>query len=71
MKDAAEGPLKGILAYTEDEVVSSDFIGNDASSTFDAKVRHLNNFYENITMSAPQNMEAMIEQCLLTSCLLY
>merc|ERR1712111_322969 len=37
MKEAAEGPMKGILAYTEDEVVSSDFIGNDASSTFDAK----------------------------------
>merc|ERR1711964_34849 len=37
MKEAAEGPMKGILAYTEDEVVSSDFIGNDASSTFDSK----------------------------------
>ena len=37
MKKAAEGELKGILAYTEDEVVSSDFIGNNASSTFDAK----------------------------------
>lgn len=39
LKEAAEGPYKGILAYTEDEVVSSDFIGNNASSTFDAKVR--------------------------------
>jgi len=37
IKEAAEGPYKGILAYTEDEVVSSDFIGNRASSTFDAK----------------------------------
>jgi len=37
MKAAADGPMKGILAYTEDEVVSSDFIGNTASSTFDAK----------------------------------
>jgi len=37
MKKAAEGELKGILAYTEEEVVSSDFIGNTASSTFDAK----------------------------------
>ncbi|KAI9158478.1 glyceraldehyde-3-phosphate dehydrogenase [Paramyrothecium foliicola] len=37
IKEAANGPLKGILAYTEDEVVSSDMIGNTASSIFDAK----------------------------------
>lgn len=37
MKAAAEGPLQGILAYTEDEVVSSDFIGDRHSSIFDAK----------------------------------
>ena len=37
MKEAAEGPLKGILGYTEDEVVSSDFIGDTHSSIFDAK----------------------------------
>jgi glyceraldehyde 3-phosphate dehydrogenase len=36
-KDAAEGPLKGILGYTEDEVVSSDFIHDPRSSIFDAK----------------------------------
>lgn len=36
MKEAAQGPLKGILAYTEDEVVSSDFIHDSASSIFDA-----------------------------------
>jgi len=36
MKDASEGSLKGILGYTEDEVVSSDFIGNSLSSIFDA-----------------------------------
>ncbi len=36
MKEAAEGPLKGILAYTDDEVVSSDFIHCPASSIFDA-----------------------------------
>lgn len=34
---AASGPLKGILAYTEDSVVSTDFIGETASSVFDAK----------------------------------
>jgi len=38
IKQAAQTPeLKGILAYTEDEVVSTDFLGNTASSTFDAK----------------------------------
>ncbi|KAK3397074.1 glyceraldehyde 3 phosphate dehydrogenase [Sordaria brevicollis] len=37
VKKAAEGPLAGILAYTEDEVVSSDMNGNPASSIFDAK----------------------------------
>ncbi|CAH8439195.1 unnamed protein product [Heterobilharzia americana] len=37
VKAAAEGPMKGILEYTEDEVVSSDFIGSTSSSIFDAK----------------------------------
>ncbi|MBF0353554.1 MAG: type I glyceraldehyde-3-phosphate dehydrogenase [SAR324 cluster bacterium] len=36
MKAAAEGPMKGILQYTEDAVVSSDFIGCKASSIYDA-----------------------------------
>ncbi|MFT4303028.1 MAG: type I glyceraldehyde-3-phosphate dehydrogenase [Candidatus Woesearchaeota archaeon] len=36
MKAAAEGPLKGILEYTEDPIVSSDIIGNNHSSIFDA-----------------------------------
>jgi glyceraldehyde 3-phosphate dehydrogenase len=37
MKKAAEsGPMKGILEYTETELVSGDFIGSPASSTFDA-----------------------------------
>ncbi|KMT65177.1 type I glyceraldehyde-3-phosphate dehydrogenase [Catenovulum maritimum] len=37
MKAAAEGPLKGILGYTEDEVVSNDFVGETCTSIFDAK----------------------------------
>ena len=37
IKEAADGPLKGILEYTEDDVVSSDMIGNNASSIFDAQ----------------------------------
>ncbi len=37
MKKASEGPLKGILGYTEEEVVSSDFIGDSRTSIFDAK----------------------------------
>lgn len=36
MKEASEGSLKGILGYTEDEVVSSDFIHDSQSSIFDA-----------------------------------
>jgi len=36
MKKAAEGPLKGILAYSEAPLVSVDFNGNSASSIFDA-----------------------------------
>lgn len=36
MKEASEGPLKGILEYTEDQVVSSDFIHDSNSSIFDA-----------------------------------
>ena len=37
LKAASEGELKGILGYTEDEVVSSDFIGDTRSSIVDAK----------------------------------
>jgi glyceraldehyde 3-phosphate dehydrogenase len=36
MKEASEGSLKGILGYTEDQVVSSDFIHDPLSSIFDA-----------------------------------
>lgn len=36
MKKASEGELKGILGYTEDAVVSSDFIGESCTSIFDA-----------------------------------
>lgn len=36
LKAASEGPLKGILNYTEDALVSSDFNGDPASSTIDA-----------------------------------
>lgn len=37
MKEASEGELKGILGYTEDEVVSEDFKGDSRTSIFDAK----------------------------------
>ncbi|XP_018582440.1 glyceraldehyde-3-phosphate dehydrogenase 2 isoform X1 [Scleropages formosus] len=36
VKKAAHGPMKGILGYTEDAVVSSDFVGDAHSSIFDA-----------------------------------
>ena len=38
MKAAAEGPMKGILKYTEDPVVSIDIVGDSASSVFDSKL---------------------------------
>ncbi|KAG7347086.1 glyceraldehyde 3-phosphate dehydrogenase [Nitzschia inconspicua] len=37
LKEAAEGPLKGILGYTDEHVVSSDFIHDAHSSTIDAE----------------------------------
>jgi glyceraldehyde 3-phosphate dehydrogenase len=37
MKKASENELKGILGYTEDEVVSTDFLGDARTSIFDAK----------------------------------
>jgi len=35
IKKAADGPMKGIIEYCDEEVVSSDFIGNEASCIFD------------------------------------
>ena len=37
LKAASEGPMKGIVAYTEDDVVSSDMIGEPCTCVFDAK----------------------------------
>ena len=37
MKAASEGPMKGIMGYTEDDVVSTDFIGESCTCVFDAK----------------------------------
>ncbi|OHX12442.1 type I glyceraldehyde-3-phosphate dehydrogenase [Chromobacterium sphagni] len=36
MKEASQGELKGVLGYTDEKVVSTDFVGNTAPSTFDA-----------------------------------
>ncbi len=36
MRAASEGPMAGILGYTEDEVVSTDFLGESCTSVFDA-----------------------------------
>ncbi|HEX7572606.1 MAG TPA: type I glyceraldehyde-3-phosphate dehydrogenase, partial [Bacteroidota bacterium] len=38
MKKAAAGPMKGILQYTEEELVSTDIIGNEHSCIFDSKL---------------------------------
>jgi glyceraldehyde 3-phosphate dehydrogenase len=37
MKDASEGELKGVLGYTDELVVSQDFVGETRTSVFDAK----------------------------------
>jgi len=37
VKEASEGSMKGVMAYTEDAVVSTDFLGHSASSIFDAQ----------------------------------
>merc|ERR1712154_212354 len=37
IKDASEGALKGILGYTDEDLVSTDFVGDERSSIFDAK----------------------------------
>lgn len=42
MKAAAEGPMKGILEYTEDPIVSIDIVGNTHSSIFDAGITSVN-----------------------------
>ncbi|RAL66504.1 hypothetical protein DID88_006194 [Monilinia fructigena] len=51
IKKAAEGPLKGILGYTEDDVVSTDLNGDNHSSIFDAKagISLNNNFVKLVT----------------------
>lgn len=42
IKKAAQNQLKGILQYTEDEIVSTDVIGNSHSSVFDSKLTQVN-----------------------------
>jgi len=37
IKAASEGPMKGILGYTDEDLVSTDFVGDQRSSIFDAK----------------------------------
>jgi glyceraldehyde 3-phosphate dehydrogenase len=37
VREAAEGPMRGILAYTEDPIVSTDIVGDPHSSIFDAQ----------------------------------
>ncbi len=50
LREAAEGPMKGIIAYCEEELVSSDFIGDDHSAIIDASS----------TMVGPDNMAKVI-----------
>ena len=38
MKAAADGPMKGVLEYTEDPIVSIDIVGNPHSNIFDSQL---------------------------------
>ena len=51
VKEAAAGPMKGILGYTDEQVVSTDFIGDEHSSIFDslAGISLNDNFFKLIT----------------------
>ena len=50
MKAAAEGPMKGVLAYTEDPIVSADIVGDPHSSIFDSQLTMVNgNFVKIVT----------------------
>ncbi|XP_078615775.1 glyceraldehyde-3-phosphate dehydrogenase 2-like isoform X2 [Branchiostoma floridae x Branchiostoma japonicum] len=51
VKKASDGPLKGYLGYTDEDVVSADFIGDGRSSIFDAKagIALTNNFVKLVT----------------------
>lgn len=42
MKNAAEGPMKGILEYTEEPIVSVDIVGNSHSCIFDSQLTSVN-----------------------------
>lgn len=51
IKEASEGAMKGILGYTDEDLVSTDFIGDARSSIFDAKagIQLNNNFVKLVT----------------------
>lgn len=48
MKKAAEGPLKGIMEYTEEPLVSSDIVGNPHSVIFDSQLTDVNGTFAKI-----------------------
>ncbi|GAA97972.1 uncharacterized protein L969DRAFT_92103 [Mixia osmundae IAM 14324] len=68
MKKASEGELKGILGYTEDAVVSTDFIGDTRSSIFDAAAGiSLNNNFVKGTLTALCCVESAYPVCVQLS----
>ena len=60
IKEMSEGSMKGILGYTEDMVVSTDFLGDDRSSIFDAKagIQLSNTFVKLVKYDFPAMAEA-------------
>ena len=52
IQEAADGPMKGILGYTNDDVVSTDFLGDPRSSIFDIKAGiHLSDTFMKVRIS--------------------
>lgn len=70
IKAAANGPLKGILGYSDEEVVSSDFIGDTNSSIFDAKAGlALNdNFVKLVSWSVQSFVRLVLAHLSLSPC---
>jgi glyceraldehyde 3-phosphate dehydrogenase len=61
IKEATEsGPLQGIVGYTEDEVVSQDFCGDQRSCIFDAKAGDIPNLLIQVIMSKLFNIGIML-----------
>ena len=64
MKAASEGSMKGVLAYTEDSVVSTDFRGEACTSTFDAQAGiQMDETFRQAGVLVRQRMGLLLQGC--------